>query len=312
MPGLKIRRLGYALGAEVTGVDLTRSLDDATVSGIRAAWLEHLLLCFPGQDLTKEQFVAFVGRFGDDMDDNTGARTRDPDNHQIIFLTNKPVAGEPWDGYKAGQNWHSDKSYSDRPMTGTFLLARELPEVGGDTMFSNQYMAYESLSPTMRGILDGMSAVHDVANVKNFDQRDPALVAAQRRNYPPIVHPVVKVHSETGRKALYIGERVGQFEGMTKEESTPLLDFLNQHAVAYEFTYRHRWSLNDLVMWDNRCLMHIAPSDYDLQRQPRHMWRCSLHSPRTGRFYDPETTTSAPAERELVHAGASAPGPRLI
>ena len=305
MAALQVRRLGYALGAEVRGVDLSRPLDDITVANLQRAWLDHLLLCFPDQHLRKEDLVAFASRFGDELDDNRNTKTRDPENTNIVLMTNKPVAGKPWDGYKAGQNWHSDRSYSDRPMTGTFLYAKEIPDVGGDTIFSNQYMAYETLSPAMRGIIERLSSVHDATRAKNFEQQGADVLAARRRDHPPIVHPVVKVHSETRRKALYIGDRVSQFEGMSEDESQPLLDFLNQHSVSYEFTYRHRWHVNDLIMWDNRCLIHIAPSDYDQQRQPRHMWRCSLFGPKSGHFYTPNNApNSEKTQDEIVAAGS--------
>jgi taurine dioxygenase len=288
---LQIRRMGYALGAEITGVDLRRPLDDGTVTDIRRAWLDHLVLCFPNQDLTGDQLVAFTSRFGDVENNGADNRIAHPDNPHVAILANKPVAGKPWDGYKEGQSWHSDRSCSVSPMTGTFLLSKEIPDVGGDTMFANQYMAYESLSPAMKDILDRLSAVHDLSITKGAEKK-----GAGRITYPLVVHPVVKIHAETKRKALYVGQRVRQFVGMTEEESKPLLDFLTQHAVTYEFTYRHRWSVNQLVMWDNRCTMHIALSDYDLYGQPRHMIRCSLLGPQTGHVYEPGNVATSSHE----------------
>lgn len=300
MEKVKIKRLGYALGAELTGVDLTTTLDDATFAEIKSAWLKYLVLCFPGQNLTKDQFVSFAARFGE-VEDNRVLKTNDPENPYITLLTNKPIAGRPWDGYKDGQNWHSDRSYRINPTPATFVLAQELPEIGGDTMFANQYMAYETLSPAVKNIVDDLFAVHDHDNVTGADQQGAEAVATMRRNFPPVVHPVVRVHPETGRKTLYAGgDRTRNFVGMTRQESEPLLDMLNRHAVTYEFTYRHRWHAHDLIMWDNRCLQHIALKDYDIQTQSRHMWRCNLKGPQTGRLLDDvKKLAASSAQREL-------------
>jgi taurine dioxygenase len=288
---LRIRRLGYALGAEITGIDLARPLDDATLAQIRQAWLDHLLLCFPGQNLRQAEFVAFSDRMGD-VDRACNPSTRDLENRDVILVTNKPRGDKPWDGHKQGQTWHSDQSYTLRPNLGTILLAKELPDVGGETIWANQYLAYETLSPTLRGIVERLSAVHDNSRVEAIEQardfaRTGLAIAAGRRKEKsvPVVHPAVKLHPETHRKALYVGGWVSQFEGMTEEESRPLIDFLVAHAVRYEFTYRHRWSVNDVIVWDNRCLMHYAVSDYDLLRQPRHLWRCPLRGPEAGHLY---------------------------
>ena len=135
-------------------------------------------------------------------------------------------------------------------------------------------------------MLEGLSAVHETPQIKNFELQSPEYVAEHRRRWPPVVHPVVKVHPETQRKSIYLGQRVRQIVGMTLEESRPLLDFLNEHAVRYEFLYRHRWKINDLIVWDNRCLMHRAPFDYDIKNEARHLWRTSLVGPVCGTLYE--------------------------
>ena len=285
MAQLHVRRLGYALGAEVRGVDLSQPLDAATFGEIHRLWLEHLVLCFPDQHLDKTGLASFAGRFGE-VDDNPHSKTRDPENSEIILLTNKPIAGRPWDGYKEGQSWHSDHSVWINPTLGTFVLAKEVPEVGGDTMFANQYMAYETLSPAMQELIEDLDAVHDIAKAKGREIQSAEVLANYEREYPPVVHPVVMVHPETKRKALYVGDRVRQIAGMTQEESAPLLGFLTAHAVRYEFLYRHRWRPNDLIMWDNRCMMHLALSDYDMRTQVRHLWRCSVSGPACGEYYN--------------------------
>lgn len=151
-------------------------------------------------------------------------------------------------------------------------------------------MAYETLSPKMRAFLDDLSAVHDVTLVKGIEQRSPDLVAEIKRINPPVAHPVVRVHPETGRRALFVSQRVRHFVGLSEEESAPILSFLTAHAVRHEFVYRHRWTVNDLVMWDNRPTMHIALTDFD-QSKPRHMLRCSIQGEPLGQIYQGESST---------------------
>ena len=152
-------------------------------------------------------------------------------------------------------------------------------------MFTNMYAAYGALSPKMQALLEGLDGVHDATLIKGFKRRSPETMAEQRRLNPPIAHPVVRVHPETGRKALYVSERVRQFAGMTEEESRPLLDFLNAHVAQPEFVYRHRWSVGDLVMWDNRCTMHVALADYDVDSETRVMLRTTTLGDRSGYMY---------------------------
>jgi taurine dioxygenase len=314
MPGLRIGKIGYALGAEVRGVELKSNLDDEAISEIRQVWLEHLLLCFPGQDLNADELLAFGRRFGEL--DKSG-QLNPGQSPYITQVTERPINGRPWSGYKTGQVWHSDKSYTTNPISASMLNAKEIPEVGGDTMFANQYMAYDSLSPAMQGILEGLSSVHDYelrlrSNVNDARTSEGVKLAAvedlaaRGGRRIPTAQPVVRVHSETGRKALYINQRVRQFVGMTEEESGPLLDYLKAHAVRYEFTYRHRWTVNDLVMWDNRCLMHIALGDYRLERDPRYLIKCAVLGPKSGYAYDSDAdaASSTAAPKELV-AGLS-------
>jgi taurine dioxygenase len=279
MANLHVRRLGYALGAAITGVDATERLDRETVAAIRQAWLEHVVLCFPGQDLSPEQFKDFCAQFGDLDQDNSGSLNRIPDQPGITMLTNKPVT---INGQRAGGNapsrWHSDNSYRSRPPTFTFLLAQELPDVGGNTMFANMYVAYETLSPAFQRAIDPLQAVQDIALWPTYRGKNTPAVQAILEANPPTARPLVQLHPETGRKALYIGQdRVRNFAGMTEEETTPIMDFLNRHATRYEFIYRHCWSVNDLVMWDNRCSLHYPVPDYD-HTQVRRMLRCNVYS----------------------------------
>ena len=290
---LQLRRLSYGLGAEVSGVDLS-VLDDAAYQAIHAAWMEHLVLVFPGQKMTGLQFAAFTERFGQlevlgsyqGLDEYT-----DPDCKGLMTVTNRNIRNEPSRTRAVGRKWHADRSFVPQAPIGTFLYCRELPSVGGDTMFSNQYMAYETLSAGLRRVLDELWAVHDVLGRRDslVQSLSPQELARKRRMDPPTAQPVVRLHEVTGRKALYVSEAVTTtLLGMTPEESRPLLDHLFRHSVKPEFTYRHRWKVDDVVMWDNRCAMHLALADF-APDEFRTMLRTSVVGPVSGRVVEHET-----------------------
>ena len=278
MGQLTVRQLGFALGAEVTGIDLRKPLNDLSRKEVLDAWHQHLVLVFPGQDLAAAEQIAFSRNFGELEDNESLPYYRDP-----------------------GRNWHADLTYTPRPAKGSLLLCKEKPAVGGDTMWANLYLAYETLSAPMREFLDKLEAIHDFSLVKGIEKRDPEKVAELRRLNPPVAHAVVKTHPDTGRKSLFLGQRIRGFVGMTEEESAPILGFLNQHATSPEFVYRHRWSVNDLVMWDNRCTLHMALPDFD-QTRIRHMTRTSLIGEVTGRVLQ---EGAAPEKEALLQVIAS-------
>jgi taurine dioxygenase len=299
---MKVRPLGYALGAEVTGVDLKQPLDDRALQEIRTAWFAHIVLCFPGQDLEPEELSAFAGRLGELDDNRATPHLRHPEHPEIYVMVNKPIVVNER-SYAGGiaDSWHTDNSYTVRAASGTFLNAKELPAVGGDTMFANMYVGYETLSPAFQRTIDPLEAIHDVSLSSMFKDYDPELQAERMRLNPPVVHPVVRAHPETGRKALYVGHRVRRFVGMTEEESAPIRDFLTAHSTRYEFTYRHRWTVNDLLLWDNRCAMHRAVADYD-RRELRRMIRCNLLPPKSGYVYSEPAKENAEAPVESASA----------
>ena len=301
MGQLTIRQLGFALGAEVTGIDLRQPLNDLARREILDAWHRHLVLVFPGQDLAAEQQIAFSRNFGELEDNESQPYYRDPQHKEILLVTNRQIGGKPSETRNTGRNWHADLTYTTRPAKGSLLLCREKPPVGGDTMWANLYLAYETLSAPLRDFLDRLEAIHDVSLVKGLEKRDPAKVADLRRRNPPVAHAVVKTHPDTGRKSLFLGQRIRGFVGMTEEESAPILGFLNQHATSAELVYRHRWSVHDLVMWDNRCTLHVALPDFD-QGRIRHMTRTSLVGEVTGRVLE---ENPAPDREALLQAIAS-------
>ena len=297
MNSLEITPLGFAAGAQIRGIDLRKPLSDADQRLINAAWLEHIVLVFPEQDLTPEEQIAFSRRFGVlDDHESQAPSTLHPDHREILVLSNKMVGGKKSGTYNSGRNWHTDLSYTSRPAKGAILHCKEKPPVGGDTMWANLYLALETLTPPIRGLIENLEALHDVSMIRGIEARDPADVAEMKRRNPPVIHPVVRVHPETGRKSLLVNQRIRHFLGMSDEESQSLLAMLNAHATSPEFVFRHRWSLGDVVMWDNRCSCHVALGDFD-QTKPRVMYRCSLE----GEVESGRTAENVPgADRESM------------
>jgi taurine dioxygenase len=256
-----------ALGAEIAGVDLAKPLDDATVAAIRRAWLEHLVIFFRDQDLSPAQFLAFARRFGEPIE---YPFVRGLDDYPEII----PVLKLAHETVNFGGIWHSDTAYLEQPPMASMLIAREVPPAGGDTEFANMYLAYETLSDGMKRLLEGLvgvnsSAAADVSRTREDRLRDSARADAKKEYVAH--HPVVRVHPETGRRALYVNvAHTVAFEGMTREESAPLLQYLFRHQVRPDFTCRFRWRPGSIAMWDNRCAQHNAINDYGGHRRLMH------------------------------------------
>jgi taurine dioxygenase len=285
MGRMVVKPLGFAVGAEVTGIDLKKPIDDLIKHELLAAWHKHLVLIYPGQNLSPQELVSFSKNFGALDENDFQPHYRDPEQKEILLVTNKISNGKLSETRNTGRNWHTDLSYTVHPAKASLLLCKQKPVVGGDTMWANMYLAYETLSSGMRKFVDGLEAIHDASLIKGLAKRDPEKVATLKKLNPPVVHPVVKTHPETGKKALYLGQRVRGFVGFSEEESEPILKFLNEHATSPEFVYRHRWSIDDLVMWDNRCLVHVALPDFD-QTQIRHMIRTSVKGEKAGYLFE--------------------------
>jgi taurine dioxygenase len=261
-----IHPVAGALGAEVSSVDLARPLDDAAVAALRQAWLEHLVLFFRDQNLSPAQFLAFARRFGEPIE---YPFVRGLDDYPEII----PVLKLEHERVNFGGVWHSDTAYLDVPPMASMLVAREIPPFGGDTLFANMYLAYETLSDGLKRMLDGLVAVNssakaDASRTREDRMKDRAREAA--RDYVA-AHPVVRRHPETGRRALYVNvAHTVRFDGMTEEESAPLLAFLFQHQIRPEFTCRFRWRPGSIAFWDNRCAQHHAINDYRGHRRLLH------------------------------------------
>jgi taurine dioxygenase len=265
---IEVRPISGALGAEILGADLA-SLDDELIRDIRQAFLDHLVIFFRDQSLTPQQHKAFGLRFG--------AMERHPfmlpvDEHPDIL----PVLKEAEDRVNVGGMWHSDVTFQDCPALGSILYAKELPPHGGDTLFANMYLAYETLSEGMKAMLRPLKAVHSAAdafgpNAKRYAGKRSTLLRNQEAALAETEHPVVRIHPETGRKLLFVNSGFTvRFADMTEEESRPLLDFLYRHLARPEFTCRFRWTPGAVAFWDNRATQHLAINDYHGHRRLMH------------------------------------------
>jgi len=274
---LKLRRLSNALGAEICDIDVSKPMSEGAFGEIYQAFLNHGILLLRNQDITREQHIEFSRRFGELDRHDALPRDRHPDYPELLLVTNRPNPdGTPSDTRYTGRQWHTDMSFTTQPSMCSLLRCYNLPEVGGDTLFANMTMAYDTLSDGMKKLIAGLHGIHLSGTRKIANETTGTVRAAeQKRINPPVAQPVVRVHPETGRKALYLGEKVKRFDGMTEEESRPLIDYLNRHATRPEFVYRHQWRENDILIWDNRCTMHQALGDFD-ETQLRHLERTTV------------------------------------
>ncbi|MFZ5834279.1 MAG: TauD/TfdA dioxygenase family protein [Pseudomonadota bacterium] len=256
---ITVKRIAGALGAEIGGVDLSQNLSDAVIAEIRQALLEHLVIFFRGQTVTPAQHIAFARRFSE-PEEYPMLRGL-PDYPEIV-----EVVKLPHEKVNFGGIWHADTTYTPVPPMGAILVARELPPFGGDTIFANMYMAYDTLSDGMKVMLAGLRAVNSSAKAdanKTREDRLPEGGKEEAKKELVGIHPVVRAHPETGRKILYVNfGHTLHFENMTVEESAPLLGFLFAHQVRPEFTCRFQWSPGAVVFWDNRCVQHNPVNDY--------------------------------------------------
>ena len=281
----EVKQLAYALGAQIEGVSVSEPLSDVQTAFIKKIWHEHHIVLLREQNAEPREIIEFAGNFGD-LDDHASTPYYRLENFpQLMEITTRPINGRPSETRNVGRNWHSDYSYTQRPAAASMLFCVEPAPVGGDTMFCNMVKAYETLSKPMQKIVDELHSVYDISLTAGLFQRDPKEVEETRKLNPPIAHPAVRVHPESGKKALYVSERVSHFHGMTSEESKPLINYLCYHATRPENVYRHVWRAGDLLCWDNRTTMHMALADFDLT-QTRHMLRATLLGERSGFIVD--------------------------
>jgi taurine dioxygenase len=274
---IEVRPIAGALGAEIHGVDMAKDLGPEVVGEVRQALLDHLVIFLREQTVTPQQQVAFAKKFGEPIE-----------YPQLKGLPEAPmitpVVKLEHERHNFGGIWHSDTTYLPVPPMGSMLLAREVPPFGGDTMFANQYLAYESLSDGLKQTLDGLLGVSSSSKADVTKTREDALKQAGASATPKQLsaeHPLVRTHPETGRKALYTSvAHTSHIKGWTEKESLPLLQFLWDHQTKAEFTCRFQWRVGSLAFWDNRCAMHNPINDYHGFRRVMHRITLAGDKPR--------------------------------
>jgi len=264
---IEARRLSGALGAEISGVDLGRPLAQEELTEIRRLWLEHLVLFFRDQALDESQYMRFAAQFGEPVEyPFVKGLAGYPKIIEVKKLAHERAA--------FGAIWHSDTAYLARPPMASMLLARELPPFGGDTLFANMYLAFDSLSSGLKETLRKLKAVNSSAKADVTKTREDRIKDAgtdEAKQEYAAEHPVVRTHPETGRKALYVNPaHTVRFAGWTEEESAPLLRFLFDFQVKPEFTCRFAWQPGSIALWDNRCAQHNPVNDYHGHRRLMH------------------------------------------
>ena len=277
MSELWIQPTGAALAADVHGVDLSRPVSDEVFARIADAWAEHLVLRFSGQKLDDRMLMQFSARFGELDRVPIGAANLDRINSGVVpealdwvaVIANAKKDGKEMGGLGSYELvWHTDMSYNPLPPRASLLYALEVPADGGNTGFLNMYAAYETLTPELKRAIEGKTCIHDSSRNSAGELRKGFQRTVDVRHTPGAVHPLVRLHPVTGRKALFLGRRPGAYvHGLEVEESEALLDAIWTHATQEKFAWYQKWRAGDLVMWDNRCVMHRRDSfDENLRR----------------------------------------------
>jgi taurine dioxygenase len=275
-----ITPLSSHAGAEIHGVDLSRPPDEAARRGLNQAFLDHAVLAIRDQKLDARQFLDAMTVFGEIFPQHN-SRFAVPECPQIHYISNQDKL-EDGRVYIPGEGYHTDHSNDAAPPKATALHAVKLPATGGDTQFVNMYEAYDALPAETRQRIDGLQARHVYQS--RFSERKLPRLPGERQHISDksVIHPLVRVHPQTGRKALYINPiRIEEIIGVEQSEALALLDSLLEHATQERLQYRHKWKTGDVVIWDNRCLMHKANGDYPVE-EVRYLYRLMLKDePRT-------------------------------
>ncbi|MDP6342965.1 MAG: TauD/TfdA family dioxygenase [Alphaproteobacteria bacterium] len=268
--GITIQPISPILGAEISGVNLAKPLDDETFEAIHGALMQHLAIFFRDQEITMEQHKDFGRLFGD-LHVHPAAPA--PAGHPEILV----IHADENSKRVAGHAWHSDVSCDAEPPMGSILYLKTVPSVGGDTMFANMYAAYEALSAGMQKYLSGLTAIHGSEHV--YRGRYGQTENLRDGDYPESEHPIVRSHPVTGRKCLFVNSSfTTRIKGVSRGESKAILEFLYDHVRTPEFHCRFNWQANSIAFWDNRCAQHHALWDY--YPEVRHGYRVTIQGDR--------------------------------
>jgi taurine dioxygenase len=268
----QVRPLSDTMAAEVTGLDLSQPLDDSTRDAIYDALLNYQILVFRDQQLSKQQQIDFSQQFGTLERHTLRNQGADAFPH-VHVVSNLDADGKPR-GSINSTRWHTDKSFRPEPSMATILHGITLPPSGGDTCFADMYAAYEALPEAERAELDNRRVVHSW-ELSRGNIGKP-MSEEEKRDAPDTSHPLVRTHPDTGRKCLFIGTHAAYLENLPMAEGRAKIEQLEEHATDERFIYRHQWRPGDVLMWDNRCLLHRADQNFDSARYPRVLNRTCL------------------------------------
>ncbi|MGA3681783.1 TauD/TfdA dioxygenase family protein [Pseudomonas graminis] len=269
-----VRPFAEKVGAEIVGLDLSRPLNDADFARVHQAHLDYHVVVFRDQHITPQQQIDFSRRFGV-LQIHVLKQFLLANHPEILIVSNIVENGQPVGLGDAGKYWHSDLSYKELPSLGSMLYAQELPSEGGDTLFADMHLAWNTLPEHLRKAVEGRNAVHSYtsrySHGHNADNWRPTLSAEQLAQVAVVSHPIVRTHPENGRKALFVSEGfTTHIVGLPEDESQAILAELYAHSVRPEGVYRHKWQENDMVFWDNRSLIHLAGGTPDHLRRRLH------------------------------------------
>lgn len=267
----QVNPLSPRFAAEVTGLDLRQPLDDTTKAAIYDAFVRYHVLCFRDQQMDQDEQVAFSLQFG--MLERHTLRNRGTLNPLVHVVSNLGQDEKP-SGKVKSTGWHTDKSFRPEPSLATILHAVTMPPDGGDTVFADMSAAYEALPDSEKRALDGVRVIHSWELSREHGRAK--MSAEEIAEAPPHSHPLVRIHPDTGRKSLFIGQHCSHIDGMSVEDGRPRILELEHHATHEQFTYHHKWHTGDMLMWDNRCLLHRADPNFDAARHPRVLHRTCL------------------------------------
>ena len=278
--GFEAKPLNPKIGVEITGIDLSQPLSNEVLAEIRSLWVENVVAVFPNQMVDDDEHIAFSERLGELEKINMSA-LQSEGRPEIYEATNLDKDGNIMaDDHpvltinRGNMKWHSDSSFKVVPATASMLHAYVVPEEGGETEFANMAAAYDALDEETKDLCDGLIAIHDFYWSRR-DVEEQAFTQAERDAIPPVRHPLIRLHPETGRKAIYVGSHTREIEGWDFAESRVLIDRLIAHGTRPEFIYRHDWQVGDIVLWDNRSALHRGLA-FDDQREKRRLHRTTI------------------------------------
>ena len=267
-----LQPLSDLMGAEVIGLDLRQPFDPDIKAAVHKAFLDYQLLVFRDQNLTKDEQVAFTKQFG--TLERHAVRNRGTSDHPLVHIvSNLDESGKPM-GKVRSDKWHTDKSFRPEPSMATILHAQSLPPDGGDTVFVNMYAAYDGLNQGTKDKIRRLNVVHSWATSREHEGRP--VTAEEKRDAPDNVHPLARIHPETGRTAIFIGMHASHIDGWSFEEGRAFVVELEESVTREPYLFRHKWQAGDLLMWDNRCLLHRAEANFDARKFPRILHRTCL------------------------------------